>query len=96
VILFDITDPYCTLILRGIEKSLYQDHIFPSSPTPTTNAPFLNDIWRLLERRVEGLLVLANWLYLDINLLADLERGKIPHRHHRPRIGIECDQFSDG
>ena len=25
VLLFDITDPYCTLILRGIEKSLYQE-----------------------------------------------------------------------
>ncbi|HKW74495.1 MAG TPA: substrate-binding domain-containing protein, partial [Terriglobales bacterium] len=32
----------------------------------------------LLERRVEGLIVLANWLYLDINLLADLEKPQIP------------------
>ena len=46
VILFDITDPYCTLILRGIEKSLYQESFLPSSPTPITNAPVLNDIWR--------------------------------------------------
>jgi len=32
----------------------------------------------LLERRVEALIVLANWLYLDINLIADLEKPAIP------------------
>jgi len=32
----------------------------------------------MLDRRVEGLLVVANWLFLDINLLADLEKASIP------------------
>src|SRR5262249_48100905 len=32
----------------------------------------------MLDRRVEGLVVLANWLFLDINLLADLEKSSIP------------------
>jgi LacI family transcriptional regulator len=32
----------------------------------------------LLDRRVEGLIVLANWLFVDIDLLADLERSSIP------------------
>src|SRR5260370_18049463 len=32
----------------------------------------------LLDRRIEGLVVLANWLFLDINLLADLEKSSIP------------------
>jgi LacI family transcriptional regulator len=32
----------------------------------------------LLDRRVEGLIVIANWLFLDINLLADLEKSSIP------------------
>jgi len=32
----------------------------------------------LLDRRVEGLIVLANWLFLDINVLADLEKNSIP------------------
>src|SRR5438067_12794239 len=32
----------------------------------------------LLDRRVEALIVLANWLFLDINLLADLEKSRIP------------------
>ena len=32
----------------------------------------------MLERRAEGLVVLANWLYLDINLLAQQKRDKTP------------------
>ena len=29
VMVFDITDPFCTLILRGIENSLYQASYLP-------------------------------------------------------------------
>src|SRR6516164_3052518 len=29
VLVFDMTDPYCTLILRGIENSLYQASYLP-------------------------------------------------------------------
>jgi DNA-binding LacI/PurR family transcriptional regulator len=79
VILFDITDPYCTLILRGIEKSLYEESYLPIlADAHNERGRFERYLEMMLERRVEGLLVLANWLYLDINLLADLERGKVP------------------
>src|SRR5258705_12713393 len=29
VMVFDMTDPYCTLVLRGIENSLYQSSYLP-------------------------------------------------------------------
>src|SRR6266566_2438001 len=29
VMVFDITDPFCTLVLRGIENSLYQSSFLP-------------------------------------------------------------------
>jgi LacI family transcriptional regulator len=32
----------------------------------------------LLDRRIEALIVVANWLFLDINLLGDLEKSSIP------------------
>ena len=32
----------------------------------------------LLDRRIEALIVIANWVFLDINLLADLEKSSIP------------------
>ena len=32
----------------------------------------------LLDRRVEGLIVLANWLFVNIEVLGDLEKSNIP------------------
>jgi DNA-binding LacI/PurR family transcriptional regulator len=32
----------------------------------------------LLDRRIEGMIIVANWLFVDINLLADLEKSSIP------------------
>lgn len=79
VMVFDITDPYCTPILRGIENSLYQASYLPIlTDAHNERGRFERYLEMLLERRIEGLIVLANWLYLDINILADLERGKIP------------------
>jgi DNA-binding LacI/PurR family transcriptional regulator len=79
VMLFDVTDPYCTLILRGIENSLYQASYLPIlSDAHNDRSRFERYLEMLLERRVEALIVLANWLYLDITLLGDLERPQIP------------------
>src|SRR5215475_1143330 len=79
VMVFDITDPYCTLILRGIENSLYQASYLPIlTDAHNERSRFVRYLEMLLERRVEALIVLANWLYLDINLLGDLEQPDVP------------------
>ena len=79
VMVFDVTDPYCTLILRGIENSLYQASYLPIlTDAHNDRSRFERYLEMLLERRVEGLIVLANWLLIDINLLADLERSEVP------------------
>jgi LacI family transcriptional regulator len=79
VMVFDITDPYCTPILRGIENSLYQaSYLQILADAHNERGRFERYLEMLLERRIEGLIVLANWLYLDINLLADIERAKVP------------------
>src|ERR1700694_3617234 len=79
VMVFDVTDPYCTLILRGIEKSLYQASSIPNlTDAHNDRSRFERYLEMLLERRVEALIVLANWLFIDINLLADLEKSEIP------------------
>ena len=79
LMVFDITDPYCTLILRGIQNSLYQASFMPIL-TDVRNEPgrFERYLEMLLERQVEGLVVLANWMFMDVNLLADLERNRTP------------------
>src|ERR1700728_2041284 len=79
VMVFDMTDPYCTLVLRGIENTLYQSSYLPIlTDVHNERSRFERYLEMLLDRRVEGLVVLANWLFLDINLLADLEKNSIP------------------
>jgi LacI family transcriptional regulator len=79
VMVFDMTDPYCTLVLRGIENTLYQSSYLPIlTDVHNERSRFERYLEMLLDRRIEGLIVLANWLFLDINLLADLEKSSIP------------------
>jgi len=79
VMVFDITDPFCTPILRGLENSLYQAS-YLSLLADAHNEPhrFERYLEMLLDRRVEGLIVVANWLVADIKLLADLNAKQVP------------------
>ena len=79
VMVFDMTDPFCTLILRGIENSLYQASYLPFlTDAHNQRNRFERYLEMLLARPIEGLVIVANWLFVDINLLADLERRNIP------------------
>jgi len=79
VMVFDITDPFCTLILRGIENSLYQASYLPIlSDAHNQRARFERYLEMLLARPIEALVIVANWLFVDIDLLADLEKRNIP------------------
>ncbi len=79
VMVFDITDPYCTPIVRGIEQTLYQASFVPIlADAHNDRGRFERYLEMLLERRVEGLVVVANWMLVDINLLADMEKRNIP------------------
>jgi LacI family transcriptional regulator len=79
VMVFDMTDPFCTLILRGIENSLYQASYVPVfTDAHNQRGRFERYLEMLLDRRVEGLIVVANWLFVDINLLADIEKRNVP------------------
>ena len=79
VMVFDMTDPFCTLILRGIENSLYQSSFLPIlTDVHNERARFERYLEMLLDRRVEALIVVANWLFVNIEVLADLEKSSIP------------------
>ena len=79
VMVFDITDPFCTPILRGLENALYQAN-YVSLLADAHNEPhrFERYLEMLLDRRVEGLIVVANWLVTDIKVLADLTERQVP------------------
>src|SRR3974390_1234220 len=79
VMVFDMTDPFCTLILRGIENTLYQASFLPIlTDVHNERSRFERYLEMMLDRHIEALIVLANWVFLDINLLADLEKSSIP------------------
>src|SRR5882672_4468729 len=79
VMVFDMTDPYCTLILRGIENTLYQSSFLPIlTDVHNERSRFERYLEMLLDRRVEALIVVANWLFVDIDVLGDLEKSNIP------------------
>jgi LacI family transcriptional regulator len=79
VMVFDITDPFCTLVLRGIENSLYEASYLPVlTDVHNQRGRFDRYLEMLLASPVEGLVIVANWLFVDIDLLADLEKRNIP------------------
>jgi LacI family transcriptional regulator len=79
VMVFDMTDPYCTPILRGIENALYEASFLPIvSDVQNQRSRFERYLEMLLDRRIEGLIIIANWLFIDIDVLADLGNKNIP------------------
>jgi len=75
---FDITDPFCTPILRGIENSLYQASYVPIfTDAHNQRNRFERYLEMVLDRHVEALIVVANWLFVDIHLLAEFFRNAI-------------------
>ena len=79
VMVFDITDPFCTPILRGLENSLYQaNYLSFLADAHNETHRFERYLEMLLDRRVEGLIIVANWLVTDIKILGDLTERQVP------------------
>ena len=79
VLVFDLSDPFCTPILKGIENTLYQaSYLSVLGDAQSQWSRFERHLEILLGQRIEGLIVVANWILADINLLADLEKHDIP------------------
>jgi len=79
VLVFDISDPFCVLILRGIEKTLHSTPYLPIlMDAHHERQQFEGYLDLLMERRVEGLIVVANWLFDEGGLLTGLKDKKMP------------------
>jgi LacI family transcriptional regulator len=79
VVVFDITDAYCTQILRGIENYLRPSGYFPiTTDLQNDKSQFKRCVDLLLGRRVEAIIAIANPVYLDTGLLAELAERSIP------------------
>ncbi len=75
----DIADPYCAQILRGVEDSFSRSEYLPFLvDIQNDSSRFQKYLNILLGRRVEGLIILANSLSFEPELLRALEAQKIP------------------
>jgi len=75
----DIADPYCAQILRGIENSFSRSGYLPFLVDIQNNRSLFKKYLNvLMARRVEGLIILANSLSFETELLSGLESRKIP------------------
>jgi DNA-binding LacI/PurR family transcriptional regulator len=79
VIVFDMSDPFCTLILRGIDKHLQPAGFLPIvMDAHNDRGRFERYLEMAVERRVEGLVVVANWLFVSIDALKNLAQERLP------------------
>jgi LacI family transcriptional regulator len=79
VIVFDMSDPFCTLILRGIDKYFQPAGYLPiMMDAHNDRSRFERYLEMAVERRVEGLVVVANWLFVSIDALKELAQDRLP------------------
>jgi LacI family transcriptional regulator len=79
IMVSDISDPFCTLILQGIEKTLYPTTYLPIIMIAHNQSKqFGRHLEMLMERRVEGLILVANWLFGEFDQLTQFEKNNIP------------------
>jgi len=101
IMVFDISDPFCTLILKGIQRTLQPTSYLPLI-MDAHNEPkqFERYLQMMLERRLEGLIIVANWLFVDINMLVALEQEQIPlmliGRENGPMSSVMVDNEAGG
>ncbi|MGA2202495.1 MAG: LacI family DNA-binding transcriptional regulator [Terriglobales bacterium] len=75
----DISDPYCAQILLGIDKSLYRSTYLPVLiDIQNSRARFRKHVATLLERRIEGVIAVANSLQLQTEMLDVFAKSRIP------------------
>lgn len=79
VLAYDLSDPYCIPIARGIQDGLYQARYVPLLIDAQTERKLFDSSLKLvLEQRAEGVIVIASWVFQETNLLADIEKNHVP------------------
>ena len=98
VIVFDMSDPFCTLILRGIDKHFQPAGFLPIVMDAHNDRDrFERYLDMVVQRRVEGLIVVANWLFVSIDALEATGAGPPAYGGRRPRpASLRCPVGAGG
>ena len=79
VLAFDLSDPFCIPIMHGIQTGLHTANYLPLVMDAQTQRKLFDHYLNLLlERRTEGLIVIASWVFEETNLLADVRKNNVP------------------
>ena len=79
VLAFDLSDPFCTPIMRGIQGTLREGGYLPLIVDAQAQRKlFDSSLHMILERRADGVIVIASWVFEETNLLADVKKNNVP------------------
>lgn len=79
VLAYDMSDPFCIPVICGIEDGLEPARYFSLLVNAHTERRLFDSYLRMiLERRAEGVIVIASWVFEEANLLADIEKNHVP------------------
>jgi LacI family transcriptional regulator len=79
ILLSDITDPYCTIVMKGISSSLHSSNYIPVLfDIDNSQAKFKDNLQKMVDHRLEGIIGIANSALLETALLTTAKKRKIP------------------
>ena len=79
VLAYDLSDPFCLPILRGIQDGLQPAAYLPLLMDAQTQRKLFDTYLRMiLEQRAEGVIVIASWVFEEAKLLVDIEKNSVP------------------
>jgi DNA-binding LacI/PurR family transcriptional regulator len=79
VLAYDLSDPFCIPIVRGIQSGLQPATYLPLLMDAQTQRRLFDTYLKMiLERRAEGVIVIASWIFEETNLLADIKKNNVP------------------
>jgi LacI family transcriptional regulator len=79
VLAYDLSDPYCIPVVRGVQEGLRPANYLPLlMDAQTERALFDRYLQMIIERRAEGVIVIASWVFDETNLLSDIKKNNVP------------------
>lgn len=79
ILAFDLSDPFCIPIMRGVQEGLHAAGYLPLLMDAQTQRKLFDTYLNMiLERRAEGVIVIASWVFEETNLLGDIRKNNVP------------------
>ena len=86
VLAYDLSDPFCIPIVRGIQTGLQPAGYLPLLMDAQTQRKLFDSYLKMiLEQRAEGVIVIASWVFEEAKLPRRHREEQRSHRDRRPR-----------